>query len=182
MKRGHSVKKLSSIAFGSVPSLGMAQAEAATTGSPADGSPSDRTAQASASSPRQIVMTVDGREFEVSLYDNPAAEASEVLAPGGRSIPLGKRRILRRHLRQHSDRWRQASVLPTRRNSILAARQRALHLLRQDTGKFGRSSAHEFPRPAARQDRQRRRVRLRGDARTRECVDPASPVGGSRCE
>lgn len=75
MKRSHSVKKLSSIAFGSVPSLGMAQAEAATTGSPADGSPSDRTAQASASSPRQIVMTVDGREFEVSLYDNPAAEA-----------------------------------------------------------------------------------------------------------
>jgi hypothetical protein len=69
------MKEIFSIALAAALSLGIAPAYAPTAGLASDSHSATRVAQVAAHSTQQIVVTVDGRAFEVSLYDNPAAEA-----------------------------------------------------------------------------------------------------------
>jgi hypothetical protein len=69
------VKRIFSIALGAALSLGIAQSCAATAVLASGSAPASRIVQAAAPSTQQIVITIDGQDFEISLYDNPAAEA-----------------------------------------------------------------------------------------------------------
>jgi len=69
------VKRIFSIALGTALSLGIVQFHGATAGLASGRAPATRIVQAAAQSTQQIVVTIDGQDFEVSLYNNPAAEA-----------------------------------------------------------------------------------------------------------
>jgi uncharacterized protein len=68
------IKRIFSIALGTALSLGIALACAATAVLASGTAPATRIAQAAAHSTQQIVVTIDGQDFEISLYDNRAAE------------------------------------------------------------------------------------------------------------
>lgn len=69
------IKRIFSIALGVALSLGIAQSCSATPVLASGSAPATRIVQAAARSTRQIVVTIDGQDFEISLYANPAAEA-----------------------------------------------------------------------------------------------------------
>jgi len=69
------IKRIFSIVLGAALLLGIAQSCAATAVLASGSAPATRIVQAAAHYTQQIVVTIDGQDFEISLYDNPAAEA-----------------------------------------------------------------------------------------------------------